>query len=134
LPAARGASFPLRDQRSSQDQAAGCAGPGAAPHRATEPAIHASRYTVTPIGARFAPRFCYGHREVSQIVSSTPPAQADGFVETKVTFTYTVKDVPVWAKSAAVLAAFPAMAQATANGGTASRTLAQTMAGWQVPE
>jgi hypothetical protein len=102
--------------------------------RATEPAIHASRYTVTPIGARFAPRFCYGHREVSQIVSSTPPAQADGFVETKVTFTYTVKDVPVWAKSAAVLAAFPAMAQATANGGTASRTLAQTMAGWQVPE
>jgi hypothetical protein len=104
------------------------------PAKTRQLAIHASRYTVTPIGARFAPRFCYGHREVSQIVSSTPPAQADGFVETKVTFTYTVKDVPVWAKSAAVLAAFPAMAQATANGGTASRTLAQTMAGWQVPE
>jgi hypothetical protein len=102
--------------------------------RATEPAIHASRYTVTPIGARFAPRFCYGHREVNQIVSSTPPAQANGFVETQVTFTYTLKDVPVWARGAAVQAAFPAMAQATANGGTATRTLAQTMAGWQVPE
>jgi hypothetical protein len=102
--------------------------------RATEPAIHASRYTVTPIGARFAPRFCYGHREVNQIVSSTPPAQANGFVETQVTFTYTLKDVPVWARSAAVQAAFPAMAQATTNGGTATRTLAQTMAGWQVPE
>jgi hypothetical protein len=102
--------------------------------RATEPAIHASRYTVTPIGARFAPRFCYGHREVNQIVSSTPPAKANGFVETQVTFTYVLKDVPVWARSAVVQAAFPAMAEATANGGTATRTLAQTMAGWQVPE
>jgi len=102
--------------------------------RATEPAIHASRYTVTAIGARFAPRFCYGHREVSQIVSSTPPAQANGFVETQVTYTYVLKDVPVWAKGATVQAAFPAMAAATTNGGTATRTLAQTMAGWQVPE
>jgi hypothetical protein len=102
--------------------------------RATEPAIHASRYTVTPIGARFAPRFCYGHREVAQIVSFTPPAQANGFVETRVTYTYTMKDVPVWAKGAAVQAAFPAMANATSNGGTATLTLAQTMAGWQVPD
>ncbi len=102
--------------------------------RATEPAIHVSRYTVTDVGARFAPRFCYGHREVNQIVSSTPPAKANGFIETQVTFTYSLKDVPVWAKSPDVQAAFPAMAQAVANGGTATRTLAQTMAGWQVPE
>jgi len=54
--------------------------------------------------------FCYGHREVSQIVSSTPPAQANGFVETQVTYTYVLKDVPVWAKGATVQAAFPAMA------------------------
>jgi len=101
---------------------------------ATEPAIHASRYTVTDAGARYAPRFCYGHREVSQIVSSTPPAKANGFLETQVTFTYILRDIPVWAKSAAVQAAFPAMAAATSNGGTATRTLAQTMAGWQVPE
>lgn len=102
--------------------------------RQTEPAIHASRYTPTAIGARYAPRFCYGHREVAQIVSFTPPAQANGFVETKVTYNYTMKDVPVWAKGAAVQAAFPAMAQATTKGGTATQTLAQTMAGWQVPE
>jgi len=102
--------------------------------RATETAIHVNRYTVTDVGARYAPRFCYGHREVQAIVNSTKPAQANGFVETNVTFTYTMMDVPVWAKGAEVQAAFPAMATATTTGGTATHTLAQTMAGWQVPE
>jgi hypothetical protein len=102
--------------------------------RTTEPALHESRYTITDVGARYAPRFCYGHRQVTSIDSSTPPAVANGFPETQVTFHYTYMDVPVWAKSAAVEAAFPAMGQAITNGGVATRTLARTMAGWQVPD
>ena len=102
--------------------------------RGTERTIHVSRYTLTDAGQRYAPRFCYGHRQVTGIASSTPPAKANGFLESEVTYTYTLSEVPVWARSAAVQAAFPAMAQTVANGGTASRILAQTMTGWQVPE
>ncbi len=100
----------------------------------TEPAIHVSRYTPTTTGARVAPRFCYGHREVTAITDAPTPAQANGFPETKVTYQYKMMDVPVWAKSAAVLAAFPKMADEVKNGGTATTTLAKTMAGWQVPD
>lgn len=101
---------------------------------AQEPAIKVSRYTVTTTGARYAPRFCYGHRTVTAVDSFTPPAQANGFPETRVTYRYTVQDVPVWAKTPDVQAAFPKMAQATSGESTAQATLAGTLAGWQVPE
>lgn len=99
-----------------------------------ERALHASRYTPTGTGARVAPRFCYGHRLVSSIDSFTPPRQANGFPETQVIYHYTMEDVPVWAKSADVRAAFPAMALATGGAATDHATLAGTMAGWQVPD
>ena len=54
-----------------------------------EPAIHVARYTLTPAGARVAPRFCFGHREVTVIDSSTPPAKGrSGFVESRVEYHY----------------------------------------------
>jgi hypothetical protein len=97
--------------------------------------IHASRYTTTEVGARVAPRFCYGHRVVTSVDSFTPPAQANGFPETQVTYHYTLQDVPVWAKSDAMRSAFPALALDTAGGGASgTSTLAGTMAGWQVPD
>jgi hypothetical protein len=96
--------------------------------------LHVSRYTTTDAGARVAPRFCYGHRIVSSIDSFTPPAQANGFPETQVTYHYTLQDVPVWAKSDAMRAAFPAMALATSGNASDKATLAGTMAGWQVPD
>jgi hypothetical protein len=100
-----------------------------------ESAVRTTRYTATKTGARYAPRFCYGHRVVSSIDSFTPPAKgATGFPETRVAYHYTLADVPVWAKSPEVLAAFPAMAVATTDGGSGQITLAQTLAGWQVPE
>ena len=99
-----------------------------------EPAIHASRYTLTSTGIRYAPRFCYGHRTVTAIDSFTPPAQANGFPETRVTYRYTIADVPVWAKTPEVQAAFPEMAKATSSESTAQATLAGTLAGWQVPD
>jgi hypothetical protein len=100
-----------------------------------ESAVHTTRYTVARAGTRYAPRFCYGHRVISSIEEFTPPARgASGFPETHVNYHYTMTDVPVWAKSPDVLAAFPAMANATTNGGSGQATLAQTLAGWQVPE
>lgn len=102
--------------------------------KTVEMTIHVSRYTVSTAGTRYAPRFCYGHRVVNTIDSSTPPALANGFKETQVTYHYSMADVPVWAKSADVLAAFPAMAQVVSGNATGVATLAQTPVGWQVPD
>ena len=96
--------------------------------------IHASRYTPTVAGARAAPRFCYGHRLVSSIDSFTPPAEANGFPETHVAYRYTMDEVPVWADSAAMRAAFPAMAHNLSGTASDQATLAGTLAGWQVPD
>jgi hypothetical protein len=96
--------------------------------------LHASRYTPTPAGARYAPRFCYGHRTISSIDSFTPPAQANGFPESQVAYHYTMDEVPVWARSADVRAAFPEMAHALSGTATGKATLAVTTAGWQVPD
>ena len=102
--------------------------------KTVEMAIHVSRYTVTTFGTRYAPRFCYGHRVANTIDHFTPPALANGFKETQVTYHYTMEDIPVWAKSAAVLKAFPAMAEITSGHATGVATLAQTPVGWQVPD
>jgi len=99
-----------------------------------EAALHVSRYSLTPFGERYAPRFCYGHRNVTAIDSFTPPAPANGFPETRVTYRYTLADVPVWAKTPEVQAAFPEMAHAISSEATAQATLAQTIASWQVPD
>ena len=101
---------------------------------AVERDIHASRYTPTTMGARVAPRFCYGHRSITSIDSFTPPAPANGFPETQVTYHYTMQDVPVWAKSEAMRAAFPKMALDTSGTASDKATLAGTIAGWQVPD
>lgn len=99
-----------------------------------ETSIHVSRYTPTDIGARYTSRFCYGHRLVTAIESSTPPAQANGFTETNVTYRYTMQEIPVWAKSEEVKAAFPKLDSALRGESTAKTTLAGTIVGWQVPD
>jgi hypothetical protein len=96
--------------------------------------VQVSRFVTTPAGARLAPRFCYGHRVVTAIDSFTPPAPRNGFPETNVVYRYRVEDVPVWAQSQGVRAAFPGMARQTAGENTDKATLAGTMAGWQVPD
>jgi len=100
-----------------------------------EYSVHTTRYTPTTTGARYAPRFCYGHRTVTSIDTFTPPAKDPrGFPETQVTYHYKMQDVPVWAKSPDVLAAFPEMAIKTSGKATDKITLAQTLAGWQIPD
>jgi hypothetical protein len=98
------------------------------------PALHVERYTLTPLGERVAPRFCYGHRVVKSIDSFTPPAAQNGFMETKVAYHYTMMDVPVWVKTDEMEAAFPKMANAVSENASDQMTLATVGAGWQVPE
>lgn len=102
--------------------------------KTVEMSIHVSRYTVNAVGARYAPRFCYGHRVANTIEHFTPLAVANGFKETQVTYRYTMQEVPVWAQSADVLKAYPAMAQVISGQSTGVATLAQTRTGWQVPD
>jgi hypothetical protein len=99
-----------------------------------ESGIHVSRFTVSTAGTRYAPRFCYGHRTVSSIDSSTPPATVNGFPQTQVTYHYTMQDVPIWAKTPEVQSAYPKLATALSGQASDHASLAQTMAGWQVPE
>lgn len=96
--------------------------------------MHVERYTLNAAGDRYGPRFCYGHREATGVVSFTPPGPHNGFTETTVTYTYVMHDVPVWAKSDGVRAAFPALAQSLSESPTAQMTLASAGAGWHVPE
>ena len=102
--------------------------------KSVESSIHVSRFTVAPAGTRYAPHFCYGHREVTSIDSFTPVAIVDGFKETTVTYSYTMKEVPVWALSHDIQDAFPEMARATTSQVTAKATLAQSPVGWQIPD
>ncbi len=99
-----------------------------------EPAIHVSRYVPTTLGEKSAPHFCYGHRNVTTIDSSTPLTPANGFNETQVTYHYSMKDVPIWAKTPSVQAAFPDMGAKTTGSTEDKATLAQTRVGFQVPD
>ena len=101
---------------------------------AKDPGLKVARYTLTPAGVRVGPHFCYGHRVVTSIDGSTPPAVANGFTETVVDYTYKVEDVAVWAKTPEVLAAFPKMAAQTGGETKAKATLALSGVGWSVPE
>ena len=102
--------------------------------KSVETSIHVSRYTVTSTGARYAPHFCYGHREVTSIDGSTPLTVNEGFKETTVTYSYTMKEVPVWALSHDIQDAFPNMAGAITSQVTAKAILAQSPVGWQIPD
>lgn len=100
-----------------------------------EPAIHVTRYSVSDYGQKSAPRFCYGFRHVTGIAGYTAPAKgASGFIESKVTYTYSLVDTPVWAKSPAVMAAYPDEGKAVSADATAMIIMAQTGVGWQVPD
>jgi hypothetical protein len=92
------------------------------------------RYTLTVAGSRATASFCYGHRVLTSIDSASEPTKVKGFPETQVQYHYTLIDVPIWAKSDSIQAAFPAMGKAVKGAGVGKSRLSQTMAGWQVPE
>jgi hypothetical protein len=95
--------------------------------------IHVSRYTLTPTGTAAGAHLCYGFRVATDIVSNTTPALANGFTETQVTYKYKLHDMPMWAKSAEVQAAFPTLAHEASGEATDTITLALDRIGWSVP-
>ena len=75
--------------------------------------------------------FCYGHRTVTSIDSSTPTT-ADVGATTAVSYHFGVSDAPDWAKAPETQTAFPNVAT-NLNGPQASTaTLTNTNNGWQV--
>lgn len=101
--------------------------------REEDKSIHVSVYSLTPAGTRAGSRFCYGHRQVTSIDSSTPPVKENGLLKTQVAFHYSMTEVPVWAKTDEMQKAFPDLAKALSGQATDHATLANAGVGWQVP-
>jgi hypothetical protein len=75
--------------------------------------------------------FCYGHRKVSSIDSSTPTSSDPG-AATQVTYHYTLVDLPAWANAAETQNAYSQLHADLAGPQTGHATLADTSNGWQV--
>ena len=75
--------------------------------------------------------FCYGHREVTSIDSSTPGTNGSGAKTATVTYHYKIADVPSWANAAEVKTAFPNVADALNSNPTDTATLVQTGDRWE---
>jgi hypothetical protein len=75
--------------------------------------------------------FCYGHRKVSSIDSSTPTTSAVG-ATTQVNYRYTIGDTAGWANAAETQNAYPQLHSDLAGPQNARATLTNTSNGWQV--
>ena len=75
--------------------------------------------------------FCYGHRKVTSIDSSTPTSSAAG-ATTQITYHFTIVDPPAWANAAETQNAYPKLHAELAAPQTAQATLTNTNNGWQV--
>jgi hypothetical protein len=75
--------------------------------------------------------FCYGHRKVTSIDSSTPTTSAAG-ATTQVSYHYTLTDAPAWATAAETQNAYPQIRSDVAGPQTGQATLTNTNNGWQV--
>ena len=87
-------------------------------------------WTVDPTQPSFG-NFCYGHRSVSSIDSSTPNNGEVG-ATTQVAYHWAFSGAADWAKAADVQNAFPNVRQNLAGGGVSNKTLVDTSAGWKV--
>jgi hypothetical protein len=75
--------------------------------------------------------FCYVHRKVSSIDSSTPTTSAVG-ATTQVAYHYTLTDSPAWATAAETQNAYPQLRSDVAGPQTGQATLTNTNNGWQL--
>ncbi len=75
--------------------------------------------------------FCYGHRSVSSINSSTPNNGEPG-ATTTVTYGWSFDGVADWAKAAEVQNVYPKVRTNLAGNGTSSKVLVDTNNGWQL--
>lgn len=75
--------------------------------------------------------FCYGHRKVSSIDSSTPTTSDPGAM-TQISYHYTLADPAGWATAAETQTAYPQVRSDLAGPQTANATLINTSNGWQL--
>lgn len=75
--------------------------------------------------------FCYGHRKVSDIVSSSPTTDVAG-ATTTVAYHYTLSDAPAWATAAETQNAYPQIRADLTNSQSDHANLTNTANGWQV--
>jgi hypothetical protein len=75
--------------------------------------------------------FCYGHRKVSTIDSSTPTTSDPG-ATTQIAYHYTFSDAPSWATAAETKTAFPQVVTDLSGPQASTATLTNTSSGWQV--
>jgi len=93
---------------------------------------HVARYTLTALGERVAPRFCYGHKVLVGVDGFTPPVKQDEVVQTTVSYHAKMMDVPVWAKTDELEAAFPKMAADISGSQPGQIVMATAGVGWSV--
>lgn len=94
--------------------------------------LHVERYSLTPLGEREAPRFCYGHKEATSVDGFTPPVKQGNVMESTVRFHAVMRDVPVWAKTDAMKEAFPEMAQDISGPREGQIVMGTAGVGWRV--
>lgn len=89
-----------------------------------EPIGDRVRYSPTDVGkdvVRDGDRFlrgvnlCYARRSIEAVENFTEPTNATGVKATRVTYSYTLKDVAPWASHPAIAAALPAIPEAVAK-------------------
>jgi len=91
-----------------------------------QPKLAVVAYTLTPEGEKaFSakgnsrmmadPSFCYGEPSVKEIVRFTEPGDMMGMTVSQVEYTYQLKNMPEWAKSKPMQAAFPQLARDNAD-------------------
>jgi len=77
--------------------------------------------------------FCYGHRKVTSIDSSTPTNSSVG-ATTQVDYHYMLTDAPGWATAAETENAYPQIRADLSGPQPAHATLTNTSSGWQVTD
>lgn len=75
--------------------------------------------------------FCFGHRKVTSLDSSTPTTSDVG-ATTQVTYHTTISDAPDWAKAAETQTAFPKLQGDFSSPQSGEATLTNTSNGWQM--
>ncbi len=75
--------------------------------------------------------FCYGHKKVQAIDSSTPTTSDEGAV-TQVNYHTSLDDAPAWAKALETQNAYPQVRTEISSAQPAEATLINTHNGWQV--
>ena len=76
--------------------------------------------------------FCYGHRNVQTIDTSTPVPNLQPGATTQVTYHYTITGMPNWALATETQNAYPDLKAKLAGPSTGSATLVYSNKAWQV--